>query len=111
MMETPAAAPFPSSAPAPGAPTPPPEGWAVPAGRGVDWWQSAWQLFTAAPGAVIIITLVYVAHMMVLSFIPRLGQIAMSLLNPVFLGGIMLGCREQDRGGALSVQHLFAGFS
>jgi uncharacterized membrane protein len=111
MMETPAAAPFPSSATAPGAPTPPPEGWAVPAGRGVDWWGSAWRLFTAAPVAWLLITIVYIAILLVLSFIPLLGQLVVSLLHPVFLGGIMLGCRDQDRGGTLAVQHLFAGFN
>lgn len=111
MMETPAAAPLPSSFATPGAPTPPPEGWAVPAGRGVDWWSTAWRLFKAAPVAWILITIVYVAIMMVLSAIPLLGQLAVSLLHPVFLGGILLGCREQDRGGALTVQHLFVGFS
>jgi uncharacterized membrane protein len=110
MMDTPAA-PFPSSLVPPGAPVPPPEGWAVPAGRGVDWWGAAWRLFTGAPAVWILITIVYIAIMMVLSFIPLLGQLGVSLLHPVFLGGIMLGCREQDRGGALTVQHLFAGFN
>ena len=31
--------------------------------------------------------------------IPLLGQFAVSLLHPVLAGGIMLGCRAQDRGG------------
>jgi uncharacterized membrane protein len=110
MMETPAT-PLPSSAAPPGASTPPPEGWAVPAGRGADWWGSAWRLFAAAPGIWIVITILYVAIMMLLSLVPLLGQVAVSLLHPVFAGGIVLGCREQDRGGALSVQHLFAGFN
>ena len=43
--------------------------------------------------------------------IPLLGQFAVSLLNPVLVGGILLGCREQDRGGTLAVAHLFAGFN
>ena len=111
-METPAAATFPSPAsPTAGAPSPPPGGWAVPAGHGVDWWRSAWQLFIAAPGVWLVITILYVVIMMALSFIPLLGQIGVSLLHPVFVGGIVLGCREQDRGGALTVQHLFAGFN
>ena len=109
MTENPAAAPLPSSSGS-AAPAPPREGWAVPAGRGGDWWGSAWRLFTAAPAIWIIVTIVYVALMMVLSLIPILGQLAVSLLHPVFAGGIVLGCREQDRGGELSVQHLFAGF-
>ena len=110
MMETPAT-PLPSSAAPPGPSTPPPEGWAVPAGRGADWWGSAWRLFAAAPAIWIVITILYVAIMLLLSLVPLVGQIAVSLLHPVFAGGIVLGCREQDRGGALSVQHLFAGFN
>ena len=83
----------------------------MPAGRGLDWWSAAWKLFTAAPGVWIVITIIYIAIMVVLSAIPLLGQVAVSLLHPVFLGGIVLGCREQDRGGALTVKHLFAGFN
>lgn len=109
-MESPAT-PLPSPAAPPGASTPPPEGWAVAAGHGAVWWGSAWRIFTAAPVIWIVITIVYVAIMMLLSLIPILGQLAVSLLHPVFAGGIVLGCREQDRGGALSVQHLFAGFN
>ena len=85
MTENPAAAPLPSSSGS-AAPAPPREGWAVPAGRGADWWGSAWRLFTAAPAIWIIITVVYVALMMVLSLIPILGQVAVSLLHPVFAG-------------------------
>jgi uncharacterized membrane protein len=83
----------------------------VPAGRGYDWWASAWQLFAGAPGVWLLITIVYIVIMLLLSAVPLLGQVAVSLLHPVFLGGIVLGCREQDRGGALTVTHLFAGFN
>ena len=109
-METPAAS-FPSSVPTAAAPTPPPEGWAVPAGHGAQWWGDAWRLFTGAAGTWLLITVVWLAIMIGLSIIPFLGQIAVSLLHPVFIGGLILGCREQDRGGALKVSHLFAGFS
>ena len=109
-METPAAS-FPSSVPTAAAPTPPREGWAVPAGHGAQWWGDAWRLFTGAAGTWLLITVVWLAIMIGLSIIPFLGQIAVSLLHPVFIGGLILGCREQDRGGALKVSHLFAGFS
>ncbi len=109
-METPAAS-FPSSSSTPAAPTPPPDGWAVPAGHGTAWWSSAWRLFTGAPGIWLVITILYIAIMIGLSIVPFLGQIAVSLLNPVFIGGIVLGCRVQDHGGTLKVSHLFAGFS
>ena len=109
-METPAARPLSPSFTSPGAPTPPTEGWAVPAGHGAAWWGSAWRLFTASPGIWLAITIIYIAIMMGLSLVWPLGQIGVSLLHPVFIGGLILGCRELDRGGALAVQHLFAGF-
>ena len=109
-METPAAS-FPSSVSTAAAPTPPPEGWAVPAGHGAQWWGSAWRLFTGAAGPWLLITVLWLAIMIGLSIIPFLGQIAVSLLHPVFIGGLILGCREQDRGGALKVSHLYAGFT
>lgn len=107
-MDTPLPSPVP---PSPSASAPPPGGWAAPAGHGLDWWTSAWTLFTAAPGVWLVITIIYLVMMIVLSSIPLLGQFAVSFLHPVLLGGIVLGCREQDRGGALAVSHLFAGFS
>jgi uncharacterized membrane protein len=107
-MEPPVPAP---AASPPGATPPPADGWAVPTGHGLDWWTSAWRLFTAAPGAWLVITILYLAIMIALSVIPLLGQFAVSLLHPVLAGGLILGCREQDRGGALQVSHLFAGFN
>jgi len=106
-METPLPAPVPPASAA----APPPTGRSVRAGRGVDWWTAAWRLFAAAPGTWIAITIVYVAIMFALLLIPLLGQFGVSLLHPVLAGGIVLGCREQDRGGTLTVGHLFAGFS
>jgi uncharacterized membrane protein len=107
-METPLPAPVPPSLPT--AAPPPTDGDIVAAGHGLDWWASAWRLFTGAPGAWLAITIIYIAILFALSVIPLLGQFAVSLLHPVLAGGIVLGCREQDRGGTLKVVHLFAGF-
>jgi uncharacterized membrane protein len=89
----------------------PREGWAVDAGHGASWWTDAWRLFTAAPVIWIVIALIYVALMIGLHFIPLIGQIAGTILTPVLVGGVMLGCRELDRGGDLTVGHLFAAFN
>jgi hypothetical protein len=48
--------------------------------------------------------------LVVLAFIPLLGAVATFLLMPLFLGGLMLGCRALQGGGGLEVGHLFAGF-
>ena len=92
--------------------TPPPRrAGAVASGNGTAWWREGWRLFTASPGIWIAITVLYVIIMVMLSFIPVLGSLATTLLAPVFAGGVLAGCRAQDRGGELRIEHLFGGFS
>lgn len=90
--------------------TPAPEPRAVDAGRGVGWFGGGWQLFKAAPGVWIANIVILFVIMMVLSLIPLVSLLT-NLLSPVFMGGLMMGCRDLDRGEPLTVNHLFAGFS
>jgi len=90
------------------APTANPRG--VDAGRGAGWWGEAWRLFARSPGTWILIVVILFVLNIVLAVIPFVGSLAGQLLFPLFAGGLMLGCRALDRGEALSVNHLFAGF-
>ena len=91
---------------------PPPRGPAtVPAGNGTAWWSTGWRLFAAAPGVWIAITVVFVVIMIMLAFVPMLGTLATTLLAPVLTGGVLSGFRALDRGGELTINHLFASFS
>ncbi len=83
---------------------------AVPAGHGWKWITDGWELFRRQPGTWILLLVVFVLISVLIALIPILGSIAGNLLWPVFAGGIMLGCRELDQGGELTVGHLFAGF-
>jgi len=87
-----------------------PEGRRVPAGNGVAWLSQGWELFRAAPGTWIGLSVVYILLMVVLGLIP-LVNFLLSLLAPIFVGGIMLGCKALDDGEELRIGHLFAGFS
>jgi hypothetical protein len=58
----------------------------------------------------IALVIVLIVILLVLAFIPLLGAVATFLLMPLFLGGLMLGCRALQGGGGLEVGHLFAGF-
>lgn len=84
---------------------------AVPVGRGSGWLLEGFGYFSKSPmtwiGIIILTFVIYVAAM----FIPILGSIAVNLLGPVFIAGLMLGCQAQNQGGELTVNHLFAGFS
>ena len=83
----------------------------VPSGRGSAWWSEGWRLFVAAPGPWIAITVIFVVLIVMIAFIPIIGSVATTLLAPVFAGGVFTGCRSLDRGGGLTVGHLFASFS
>jgi len=89
----------------------------VEAGRGASWWVEGWRLFTPRVGMWLLIALILVGLVCLLglvSLIPFIGQLlllACDVLGPVFVGGLMLGCRAVDRGNPLTVAHLFAGFS
>ena len=85
-------------------------GRAVDAGRGWTWIADGFGLFKKAPGMWIALVIVLIVILLVLAFIPLLGAVATFLLMPLFLGGLMLGCRALQGGGELEVGHLFAGF-
>lgn len=85
-------------------------GRAVGAGQGWTWIADGFGLFKKAPGMWIALVIVLFVILLVLAFIPLLGAVATFLLMPLFLGGLMLGCRALQGGGGLELGHLFAGF-
>ncbi len=87
------------------------EAVAVPAGDGWQWLADGFTLFKQQPGLWIGIIIVWAIIFIALNLIPLIGGIATTLLTPVFLGGLMLGCRALDSEEAFTFNHLFAGFS
>jgi hypothetical protein len=85
-------------------------GRAVGAGQGWTWIADGFGLFKKAPGMWVALVIVLFVILVVLAFIPMLGAVATFLLMPLFVGGLMLGCRALQGGGELELGHLFAGF-
>jgi uncharacterized membrane protein len=85
-------------------------GEAVPAGNGLQWIGDAFKLFGKAPGIWILNIIIVIVLSFVLALIPFIGSIASTLLMPVIIAGILIGCRSLEAGNALQVEHLFAGF-
>ena len=81
----------------------------VPFGNGWKWIAEGFGHFSQAAGQWILICIVGFLIMMVLNFIPLVNMIA-GLTASVWLGGLMLGCRAQDTGEGIQINHLFAGF-
>lgn len=87
------------------------EGRGVPAGNGWGWIPAAWNQIRPHIGTWIALFIVFAVIVIVLSMIPFLGALALYVVSPILIGGVMLGCAEVSRGGSMTVGHLFAGFS
>lgn len=87
-----------------------PGGRVRPAGNGWSWIAEGWRFFMKSPGVWIAIVVVMMVISFVLNFIPIIGPIALTLLTPVFVAGMMLGSQALDEGRELEFRHLFAGF-
>ncbi len=82
----------------------------VPSGRGFDWISEGFGLFRLNPLIWIVNLVIFLAVITLLSLIPLVGSIAAILLQPVFIGGMLLGCQALKRGEELRIEHLFDGF-
>ncbi len=82
-----------------------------PAGRGVTWVTSAFSIFRAYPLNWLVSALLFVAFQVVLQFVPLIGGFIVTLLSPVLVGGILLGCQRQAEGQDFEINALVAGFS
>lgn len=79
-------------------------------GRGLSWLSCGWRNFTASPGMWIALCALLIVISAVVSSIPMLGGLVLSLFGPALGGGLMYAAREADQGRALKVAHLFKAF-
>jgi len=82
----------------------------LPAENGWQWIKRGYALFMKAPILWIALLIVFFIIVMVLSAVPVIGGPLASLLSPVFLAGMMSGCRALEEGKELELAHLFNGF-
>lgn len=92
-------------------------GRAVGAGQGWTWITGGFDLFRKQPDiwianiVILLVTMLAVGSLSLLGAIATLVRIiATVLLLSVFMGGMMIGCETQQRGGSLEIGHLLAGF-
>ena len=82
----------------------------VSAKHGWHWIANGFHMFRKAPMIWVLVCFTLLLIAMTLALIPMLGQFIFTLISPVFLAGIMIGCREQDQGKQLEIVHLFVAF-
>lgn len=82
----------------------------VNAKQGLQWILSGFYLFRKMPLAWIFVCFTLTLIAMSMSLIPLLGKFIFTLISPVFLAGIMLGCKDMEQGKSLEMAHLFIAF-
>jgi len=82
---------------------------AVRAGHGWAWIVEGYRLFRKSPAVWLALLLLLFASTRVLLAVPILGLV-MVVLMPLFIVGLMEGCRALERGERLELGHLLAGF-
>jgi hypothetical protein len=82
----------------------------VRAGEGAAWIADGWRLFRKATLMWIIFLVLFCLLHLALGIVPYAGNLLGSLLSPILLGGIALGCRSLETGGEFEMEHLLAGF-
>lgn len=82
----------------------------VKAKQGLQWVMSGFYLFRAAPAAWILLTFTLILIAMSLALVPLLGQFVFTLISPVFLAGLMIGCKGLEQGEKLDISCLFIAF-
>jgi hypothetical protein len=82
----------------------------VAAGQGWQWIVEGFGLFKKSPVIWVVLVIILFLIAIALHFIPILGPLVFYILSPVFLGGVMMGCKAQQNSEELEIAHLFAGF-
>lgn len=78
----------------------------VEAGKGVTWLTEAVRLVMANPVAFLVMGLIVA----VINLVPFLGGLALMILGPALLGGIVHAAREEAEGRKAEISHLFRAF-
>lgn len=84
------------------------DGRAVAASQGMAWVTEGWRIFMQAPMIWVVMSVIFLALVMVLSLIPLLN-IAVNLFIPVMMAGFVIGADHLRRGAPLEIGHLFGG--
>jgi uncharacterized membrane protein len=82
-----------------------------PVGHGLLWITEAWNLFKSQPAAWIGAVVLFYIILILVSIVPLVGSLAVTILTPMLSAGLVIGAHRQYREGRFAVSHLFAGAS
>ena len=82
----------------------------VPMLEPLRWVKAAWQIFSGNLTAWMGIMGAWLGITFVLALIPFVNSLALALVMPILVGGMMIACRDQLAGKLISPAHLFMAF-
>lgn len=82
----------------------------VPARQGWQWIVEGFRLFRRQPLVWILLLAAMAVIWIASTVLQPIGPLAISLLSPIFLAGLMNACRITDNGGEPDIGHLFSAF-
>ncbi len=80
------------------------------ASLGWGWLKCGWNLFARDYGTWFLMFILLALIGILLSFVPAIGSIALTVMMPVFMGSYMSAARTLETGGNITVGNLFTGF-
>lgn len=82
----------------------------VAAGRGWEWIAEGFRIFRKQPLTWIALLVVMAVIWFAAVMLPLIGALAINLVSPVFMAGLMLACRSTDEDDEPEIAQLFAAF-
>lgn len=82
----------------------------VGAGDSINWFKGGWAIFRSEIANWVLMSLIFGVIAIVLSFIPFIGALALYLLLPLFIGGMLYSAQKADQGQAADIMDIFSMF-
>ncbi|SFI77454.1 BPSS1780 family membrane protein [Nitrosomonas sp. Nm34] len=82
----------------------------VPGKQGLQWILSGFYMFRLSPFVWVLLCFTLILIAATLELLPVLGKFIFTLLSPVFMAGVMVGCKSLEQGDPLELGHLMVGF-
>jgi hypothetical protein len=82
----------------------------VPAFEALRWVKAAWQILSGNLAGWMGMMGAWLGITLLLALIPFVNNLALALVTPILVGGMMIACRDQLAGKPISPAHLFLAF-
>lgn len=82
----------------------------LPAGQGIEWLKQAWELFKKDFIIWLVLMVVWLIAIFIVSFIPFIGSLAVSLATPAIIAGFFYAAHQAHQGNKVQFEDVFYGF-